>query len=417
MKWIANLIVLLVLLFPLVLAALIALSIDDKPLLQHRAELTPERIEQGKRIVDRYDPRNLRPGAITQVNLAQQDLDLAINYAANRTINAIAGFAVEDGKASLEATLKLPDTPLGNYLNLIVELRQSESLPRIDHAKLGKVWIPGFLLEWLLNKTSQSAATDPAQLRLTSTLKKVEFKPGRMLVTYQWREDMPAKLSGALWSPLEQRRLETYQAHLADLVKAGEKPLDLAALMQPLFRLACERSRENDAVAENRALALVLAFYVNQKDLSQLIPAAHGWPKPRWRGVRLNGRNDFTKHYLVSAMLAAYAGTPLADAVGLYKEIADSRGGSGFSFNDIAADRAGLRMGELAVADTESAHRIQQLLAIANQGDFMPETVDLPEYMPEKEFNSRFGGLQGEKYRQMMAEIDRRIAALTINRQ
>lgn len=49
-------------------------------------------------------------------------------------------------------------------------------------------------------------------------------------------------------------------------------------------------------------------------------------------------------------MLAAYAGTPLADVVGLFKEMEDSRGGSGLSFNDIAADRAGTRMGELAVS-------------------------------------------------------------------
>ena len=33
------------------------------------------------------------------------------------------------------------------------------------------------------------------------------------------------------------------------------------------------------------------------------------------------------------------------DAIGVYKEVRDSRGGSGFSFNDMAANRAGTRFG------------------------------------------------------------------------
>ena len=115
-------------------------------------------------------------------------------------------------------------------------------------------------------------------------------------------------------------------------------------------------------------------------------------------------------------MLAAYAGTPLADAVGLYKEIEDARGGSGFSFNDIAADRAGRRMGELAVSSESVAKAIQARLGMSKESDFMPMTDDLPEFMSELEFKRRFGGLQGEEYRQMMGDIDRRIAVLPINR-
>ena len=49
----------------------------------------------------------------------------------------------------------------------------------------------------------------------------------------------------------------------------------------------------------------------------------------------LNRRDDFPKHFIISAALAAHAGTPLSDAVGVYKEIADSRGGSGFSFGTL----------------------------------------------------------------------------------
>lgn len=73
-------------------------------------------------------------------------------------------------------------------------------------------------------------------------------------------------------------------------------------------------------------------------------------------------------------------------------------------------------MGELAIGGESRARKVQVFMAAAKQRDFMPETADLPEFMPEAEFKRRFGGTQGQAYRQMMALIERRIEALPINR-
>ena len=116
----------------------------------------------------------------------------------------------------------------------------------------------------------------------------------------------------------------------------------------------------------------------------------------------------------MSAAIAALAGTALADAVGLYKEIDDSRGGSGFSFNDIAADRAGTRFGERAVAAGQAAPLQTRVAAGLRESDILPATDDLPEFMPEAEFKARFGGVDGPGYRDMMKEIERRVAALPL---
>ena len=106
----------------------------------------------------------------------------------------------------------------------------------------------------------------------------------------------------------------------------------------------------------------------------------------------------------------------MSDAVGVYKEIEDSRGGSGISFNDIAADRAGTRFGEYA-ANSASARALQQRLrAGVVERDIMPVTEDLPEFMSEQEFKKRFGGLDAPAYKKMTAEIERRIAALSFYR-
>jgi uncharacterized protein YfiM (DUF2279 family) len=165
-------------------------------------------------------------------------------------------------------------------------------------------------------------------------------------------------------------------------------------------------------VAENRAAIIVLAFYANGKGLAEIVPAARQWPQPFRRRVTLAGRDDFPKHFLISAALAAEAGTPLADAIGVYKEVEDSRGGSGFSFNDVAADRAGARFGEVASNSPERARQLARALAAGVQeSDFMPEVADLPEFVQEADFARRYGGIGGSGYNRMMATIEARVAS------
>ena len=45
-----------------------------------------------------------------------------------------------------------------------------------------------------------------------------------------------------------------------------------------------------------------------------------------------------------------------------------------------------------------------------------PEVKDLPKFMQDTEFKRRYGGIGGAEYRKMMAEIERRIAALAVFR-
>ena len=182
--------------------------------------------------------------------------------------------------------------------------------------------------------------------------------------------------------------------------------------MRPVFRTVLERGGAGELTAECRAAIVVLAFYANGTGLAAIVPGAAGWPRAAPRAVTLAGREDLARHFLVSAAIAAEAGSPLADAIGLYKEIEDSRGSSGFSFNDLAADRAGVRFGELASRSPERARRLAQALAAGvEERDFMPDVADLPEFVPEAEFRRRYGGIGGPEYERTMAAIETRIAS------
>jgi len=398
----------------IVIPALLAwLALDSHPALQRQADLSPDKIAEAKSQLAMNDPRRLRSGSIALARLNQKQLDLALNYAAKQLVNGSAELKIGKQSARVRATVPLP--AIGRYVNLTLVLVQNGKLPKIASARLGSLPIPAWLAHALADRFIAALIPENERKTLSSTLKQIEFKPGVMTATYRWQYDLPTKLSAIVWgNQLDRQRIDIYRAKIAEVMRTARQPVSLTVIAGPLFRQAAERSVQGDPIAENRAVVLLMALYCTRRELGRYIAATKIGQFPNWQPALLNGRDDLGKHFSVSALLAAYAGTPLADAVGLYKEIQDSRGGSGFSFNDIAADLAGRRLGEMAVADPDQAKRLQTRMVNAQESDFMPATADLPEFMPETEFQQRFGGLQGENYRQMLEKIHQRINALPL---
>ena len=126
-------------------------------------------------------------------------------------------------------------------------------------------------------------------------------------------------------------------------------------------------------------------------------------------------RIDLAQHFIVSAALTASLNGQLAKVVGEQKEIRDADGGSGFSFIDLAADKAGTRFGELATSTPENARKIQIAMSgIKSYSDFMPDPRDLPEKMGAEEFKARFGTINSPAYTEISKQIDARIAAMPL---
>ncbi len=64
------------------------------------------------------------------------------------------------------------------------------------------------------------------------------------------------------------------------------------------------------------------------------------------RPATFKGRRDHAQHFCVSAFLTAFAGKTTAAAAGLMKELMDAQGGSGFSQDDLVADRLGIEFAQ-----------------------------------------------------------------------
>lgn len=419
MRWLLRCALVLLLAPPLLVIAVVALAIDDQPVLTRQAALTPAAVGRARWLLARNDPRYMRPGVLRTIVVSQEDLDLATNYLANRYLGGASHVVLQDGRATVRASVGLPANPLGRFINLEATLRESGTLPRFEQLRLGRLPIPAFLCNALLDLAMNRLQANPNYAATADVIKHVRSRNGFLSVVFEWNDAVPGQIKAVLVDPQEQLRWRSYQQRLVQVTGAlgAVRAMPLDQLLGPMMVLAAQRAIQGDPVAEARSALVVVAFYVNGKGLAALVPAARDWPQPSRLRVTLAGRTDFPMHFMISAALAATAGSPLSDVVGLYKELEDARAGSGFSFNDIAADRAGTRFGELAVSGSAGLDRIGRVAAAGlRESDLMPDVRDLPESMSQAEFERRFGGVDQAQYRAMMERIEQRIAALPLYR-
>lgn len=416
MRAMLRLLLVVVLAIPILVVGFVLLAIDRNALVAGQAAITPAHVERARWLLARNDPRTMPPGVLRTIVISEEDLDLTANYLANRYARGASQIVLQDGRATVRASFAVPAIPMRAYLNLDAAFHESTTLPRVEQFRIGTLRVPAFLCNWLLDwglKRMQSSANFSAA---ADVVKQVRTRNGFLSVNFEWNDAVPAQLKAALVDAQEQARWRAYHELLVDLTgRTGgdRRVMAFDQLLVPMLQLAVKRGEGGAIAAENRAALIVLAFYVNGKGPAALVPQAREWPQAQRHLVTLAGRPDFSQHFSISAALAATAGSPLSDAVGLYKELDDARVGSGFSFNDIAADRAGTRLGELAIAGAGATARLQRELARGLQEkDFMPDVRDLPEFLSQAEFKRRFGGVGQPAYQKMVAEIERRITAL-----
>ena len=369
-------------------------------------------------MLDQHDPRRLKNGARKRAEISETDLDLTANYLAHRYAKGSARVELAYSQASATASLPIPLVPISLDLNATAVIGDARGQPQLKNLRIGRLAVPSWAVPWPFRAVAKFAADNRDLPAVGELVKELRITPKKLTVVYQWQENLPHRLRAGLLTYDDQARIKTYH----DLMVAVAKTIpggsvSLTAILAPLFALAQERSQEQDPIKENRAAILVLTLYVTGEKPSTLIVGAKAWAEPVRREITLNQRDDFAKHFMVSAAFAAHAGSPLADAVGLYKEIADSRGGSGFSFNDIAADRAGTKFGAALVSGKTGAKKLQQQVAQRpSEAAIIPATHDLPEFMQEAEFKRRYGGVGAPAYDAMVARIERRVAALSFYR-
>ena len=340
----------------------------------------------------------------------------------HRSVPGITGKALITPELfEMLVAIKIPHNPVGDYMNVRFSIAPSASGLRIVKASLGRISIPGsiarYLIAFFLDLTfgynqGRVLLASIDSVVLTDTSISVHMKPIPDLK--QHVQEMRKRLKYVRGEVAIMGKPETVRVYYAKLIELSEKvptnePVSLTRFIGPLFKFA--RDRGGDPADENRAAILALGIYFGHWRVEQMIGHVRTGEmelhRRQTKNVVLAGRVDLRLHFIISAVLEIASKRGIIHAIGEFKELLDAgHGGSGFSFVDLAADRAGVRFAEMAT-NSGTARRMQHLLGDnPHEDQFFPSIEGLPERLSKEVFEHYFGNVKSDIYVSLIHDID-----------
>ncbi len=407
-------------------AMFVFLALENEPLVAHMAEISADDMRQAEEFWKRYDPGQIKAGQPTTVVATERQINTAMGAGLARlgTVKSRVAVGPHGLLVAATAAIPMPFGWLGRYANVRCIIAPSPDGLKISKVQIGRLRMPPSLALPILQSVI-AAVTGPGKgSEFINSVRAVSVQGKSISVAFKAPKGLIADLKTVAKKVVRAGNPEAVRVYYTKLIELARRQgssaqTSLTAFVQPLFRLAGERSRTGSPIEENRAAILALSLYFGDRRIENVVGdvlTANMRRKNRYIDhVRLDGRHDFVQHFVVSAGLVLAGGAVVADAVGVAKEVKDAAGSSGFSFSDIAADRAGISFARAAIASRDNAVRFQRRLSdLITEADIFPAVRDLPEGLSEPEFKRRYGDINSRAYNRLVAEIDRRIGKITL---
>lgn len=417
MKILLRIFLLLLCALILLCVMLVIFGVSDTPEIELSWSLTRDDIVRAKKVL--HEGAKTKPDEIATIELSHADLNLAANYLLNRYSKSAVQISLKENKLKFVVTTTLPENRLGKYLNITFRLgnEKGDPLPTITKFKAGNLLIPAKIAGIIINAIIQHSSLNNYFILATSPIRGVKIESDKIIISYFSNLETLIHTRNVLTRTDNSPALKIYQQKIADIIAHHDPAwrLSLADLLKPLFEIAYQRSTLDNAIDENRLVIMSVNDYVNKKETKPFLSSEKP-PQGKQYTAFLYKRSDLAQHFIGSAALTTSADDEVAKVVGEEKELSDAQeGGSGFSFIDLAADKAGTRFGEIATASPESARQLQLAMTkIKDYTDFMPNPMDLPEKMNAADFKNRYGSINSKAYQELSNKIDARIAAIPL---
>jgi hypothetical protein len=404
--------------------ALAVAALEREPAVPERPPITSAEKRHLVGLFRGKDPRKVPPGETRTLRLTANELDQLVAWAAWVGAKARTRVMLQPGGVSGSAAVRVPGT--GRWLNVtasaLVDLERGRLTVARPALAVGRLKVSSLLLDALGPFAVAGLRGDRDLRRVLPAVESLSLGPDEASLTYG-RVDMPRGLVARLvWG--EEASAGMHEAvyaqidRLLEVLKTAPRgDARFGAALETAFTLARARCAVGSAVDENRAALLALGVVLGHERLARAVGESldderAGLADRVRRGTTVRGRTDWTRHFAVSGALTVVSAVAPSDAAGLLKEELDADGGSGFSFGDLLADRAGTTFAEVATRDEASAAAIQARLAGGFRvDDFFPSADGLPENVQDAELQSRYGGVGGPLYRRHADEIERRVAS------
>lgn len=401
------------LILAILITVLLCFALDNSPQTIIMQGLNRDDIQRAKQLLH-VTPEERQ--SLKIVSLNEKDLNIATSYLLNHFVENTSQVVILNDRILFQIAVFVPDNPWGRYLDFHFALQQKGETIRIKSFKIGEISIPDPAANVLIPFIVRHTGLNRYWLALGEYVKDVRITPRTLEISY-----LGGIVESARQLAISKHKaypgLDLYQQQINDIVGRHDPKwrLSLSELMQPLFLTAWHRSSAETAVLENRTVIIAVASYLYKNDLRRFLPLGLVYSKEYL--VFAYKRIDIPQHFIASALLTAVDSSLLSQQVGIDKEVGDSQKGSGFSFIDLLADRAGMRFGQLAVASPQQARRLQEAMAeIKDYPQFIPDIAGLPEHMDMATFRQEYTGVGSPAYQAMIHEIDSRIQALPIYR-
>ena len=422
--WLVPKVGLLMLVVGAGVAGPVFLAMDDDSLSFQPPNVTSA---EKRRLVDVLNGSRPAGNGFQKLSLSERDINLLLAMAMPQAFpEGKARVILDKGTIAGDMSTRIADSRVvPPYINVQVTCRGSVTAGRpeihFERCHIGRVSLPKFVLDLVSPSLTSAILDDPELDSIIASIESVRLEPDGVEAVFKSGE-LRNKLKTSLLARLGENpdvvsRTRIHFRHLA--LTAERLPRDdrFEAFLQSAFQLAQKHSQKEDPVQENRAAILALAMLLGHWRVETLVGPVTDEDLRLAAGrhvgrVTLRRRTDWGKHFLVSAALALLSNESLSDAAGLLKEELDAgEGGSGFSFSDLLADRAGTLFALAATRDEQSARRMQDRLAAGfGIDEIFPPAADLPEGIPDAELQGKYGGVGGKEYMAVIREIERRLA-------
>lgn len=339
-----------------------------------------------------------------------------------RASEKLAGDAtIRQSGTVISLTYRMEYQNILRYLNAHIWITQGKGLP-IQKLKVGRLTVSGdtatFILSALLNYSTSSVLGD----LLFNSVEEVTMQSGMAKIKLKPLAPVMEELQHASLKPLTSRAKlrEQYTAELLQVLdqyhaKSNDEVKSLNDYMRVAFKAVEKHVEVAGPVLTNEAAILSLAIFIGDRRIGKFVGAFDNrfLPLNLTRTATLAGSSDFAQHFLVSAALEILSWQGLALAVGEYKELFDrAQGHSGFSFADLASDRAGVRFANEATNPAKAWLVQQRVVAGITERAYFPEVGKLESGFNKALFVSRFKRVDSLDYKKQLKVIKGKINRL-----
>ena len=262
--------------------------------------------------------------------------------------------------ASINISTGLPRIPLDGWRNVGITVLPAEDHLHLASVRVGPYRLPPGLVMPTLGLALDMPLGDGLGSVTLNSIDRAAMRPDQISLGFTISADDKEAMLAATKDRVRQGfpfgnkdDVRGYYLAIDEAASQGDLPRSgsFAPYLRFAYRSVLDRAVNGDQATALRSAFLALAVYCGERKLQSLvgdvIPEALKSSKSYCRSVTLSGRSDLRQHFIVSAALKLAGDSGLAFAVGEFKEMLDAnRGGSGFSFDDIAANRAGIRFAE-----------------------------------------------------------------------